>query len=291
MFFPFSGWEQPDWYSVDPTQKPEYKPSFGRTNWFEAVQKEYSLVSEKVGLIDLTPFAKIKVSGVEARAYLDYLLSGTVPKVGRTTLAHALTVGGKVMAEFTVTGLEESNTFMVVTGSGVELHDLRHMEEVAREGNYDVQIENVTDDLGVLSVAGPLSGHVFAKALENQDLVDQWKFLDAKKCNLGGVECLAVRISYTGELGWEFYMPRNQMKPVYDALMNSGREYGIGHFGTFVVNTFRLVRYFFLHNFRAATRGKTGRIEGCGLACQKSTVVVLNHNKKPAYILSNTCSL
>ena len=60
------------------------------------MQKEYSLVSEKVGLIDLTPFAKIKVSGVEARAYLDYLLSGTVPKVGRTTLAHALTVGGKV---------------------------------------------------------------------------------------------------------------------------------------------------------------------------------------------------
>ena len=193
----------------------------------------------------------------------------------------------QVMAEFTVTGLEESNTFMIVTGSGVELHDLRHMEEVAREGNYDVQIENVTDDLGVLSVAGPLSGHVFAKALENQDLVDQWKFLDAKKCNLGGVECLAVRISYTGELGWEFYMPRNQMKPVYDALMNSGREYGIDHFGTFVVNTFRLVRYFFLHNSRAATRGKTGRIEGCGLVCQKSTVAVLNHNKKPAYYLTH----
>ena len=136
----FSGWEQPDWYSVEADKKPEYKPSFYRTNWFEAVQKEYSLVSEKVGLIDLTPFAKIKVSGTDARAYLDYLLAGTVPKVGRTTLAHALTVNGKVMAEFTVTGMEEANNFMVITGSGSELHDLRHMEEVARQGNYNVQI-------------------------------------------------------------------------------------------------------------------------------------------------------
>ena len=199
-------------------------------------------MSEKVGLIDLTPFAKIKVSGVDARAYLDYLLAGTVPKMGRTTLAHALTIGGKVMAEFTITGLpEESNAFMVITGSGSELHDLRHMEEIARDGKYHVQIENVTDDFGVLSIAGPNSGKVLGQAIGDQALVDVWKFLDAKKCKIGSVDCLAVRISYTGELGWEFYMPRNQMKPVYDALMKSGEDYGIGHFGTFTVNTFRLV--------------------------------------------------
>ena len=96
-----------------------------RTNWFEAVQKEYKLVSEKVGLIDLTPFAKINVSGKDARKYLDYLLAGTVPKIGRTSLAHALTIGGKVMAEFTITGLDDGS-FMVVTGSGSELHDLRY---------------------------------------------------------------------------------------------------------------------------------------------------------------------
>ena len=56
-----AGWEQPDWYA-QPGSIPEYKPSFYRTNWFDSVQKEYQLVSEKVGLIDLTPFAKIKVN-------------------------------------------------------------------------------------------------------------------------------------------------------------------------------------------------------------------------------------
>ncbi len=93
------------------------------------MQKEYKLLTEKVGIADLTPFAKIKVSGEDARKYLNYLLAGTVPKVGRTSLAHALTIGGKVYAEFTVTGLENGD-FMVITGSGSELHDLRHMEEV-----------------------------------------------------------------------------------------------------------------------------------------------------------------
>ena len=104
-----------------------------------------------------------------------------------------------------------------------------------------LSIDNVTDDLGVLSIAGPLSGHVLSKALKDQSLVDAWKFLDAKNCQIGGVDCLAVRISYTGELGWEFYMPINQMKSVYDSLMDNGHEYGIGHFGTFAVNTFRMV--------------------------------------------------
>ena len=150
-----------------------------RTNWFEAVQNEYKLVNENVGIIDLTPFAKIKVSGTDARQYLDYLLAGTIPKPGRTTLAHALTPGGKVYAEFTVTGLDDG--FMIVTGSGSELHDLRHMEEVARNGKYDVKIDNVTDDLGVLSIAGPKSRDVFAEVLEDPDLVQNWKFLDAKQ--------------------------------------------------------------------------------------------------------------
>ena len=116
-----------------------------------------------------------------------------------------------------------------------------HAREMAVFG---LKIDNVTDELGVLSIAGPLSGHALSKALKDQSLVESWKFLDAKNCQIGGVDCKAVRISYTGELGWEFYMPIDQIKSVYDSLMDSGHEYGIGHFGTFTVNTFRMVTSF-----------------------------------------------
>ena len=113
------------------------------------MRREHEIVTKGVGLIDLTPFAKLIVKGDDARKYLDYLVAGTVPKEGRTSVVHALTHAGKVYAELTVTGMA-GGRFMVVTGSGVEGHDLRHMTEVAREGEFDVAIDNVTDDLNVL---------------------------------------------------------------------------------------------------------------------------------------------
>ena len=120
-----------------------------RTNWHEAVRREHEIVTVGVGLIDLTPFAKFIVEGDDARKYLDHLVAGTVPKEGRTSVVHALTPAGKVYAELTLTGMS-GGRFMVVTGSGVEGHDLRHMHEVAREGDFDVSIDNVTDDINVL---------------------------------------------------------------------------------------------------------------------------------------------
>ena len=82
--------------------------------------REHDLVCKGVGLIDLTPFAKIKVSGPKSREFLDFTVAGTVPKKGRTSLAHALTEGGKVMAEWTITGdPHDAESFVIVTGSGV----------------------------------------------------------------------------------------------------------------------------------------------------------------------------
>ena len=205
-----AGWEQPDWYAL-PGEAAEYKPSFYRlvnqrrcvssklfsiflskssylnfllpiifrTNYHEAMKREHELVTNKVGILDITPFSKFMVKGKNARKYLDYVVAGTVPKAGRTSLAHALTPKGKVMAEFTITGLEDGS-FMIVTGSGSELHDLRHLQKVMFDEQWsDVTIENATDDIGVLSVVGPNSKDVLSKSLEKN--IDDWKFLDAKK--------------------------------------------------------------------------------------------------------------
>ena len=83
------------------------------------------------------------------------------------------------MAEFTITGLEDGS-FMIITGSGVELHDLRHLEQVIFDEKWsDVSIENVTDDVGVLSVVGASAREVMARSVQRN--IDDWKFLDAKK--------------------------------------------------------------------------------------------------------------
>ncbi len=129
--------------------------------------------------------------------------------------------------------------FLVITGSGVERHDLRHMEQVRREGDFaDVEFENVTDDLNVLSIAGPNAGKVLEK-LVGKEMVSSWKFLDAKDIKIDGQSAFAVRITYTGELGWELYIPRQSVRAVYKSLLEAGKEFGIGHFGTFALDCLR----------------------------------------------------
>ncbi|CAL4094145.1 unnamed protein product, partial [Meganyctiphanes norvegica] len=149
-----------------------------RTNWHDNVGKEVDLVMNTAGVIDLTPFSKLIVQGPQAAAFLDYVAANNVPREGRIVISHMLTPNGQVMAELTITKTGP-DTFLIITGSGVELHDLRWLQEQARLGDWDVSFVNVTEDLGVLSVAGPRAKDVM-KALQ-PDFPDKFPFFAAKK--------------------------------------------------------------------------------------------------------------
>uniref|UniRef100_H2LAS5 Dimethylglycine dehydrogenase, mitochondrial n=1 Tax=Oryzias latipes TaxID=8090 RepID=H2LAS5_ORYLA len=236
-----AGWEQPHWF-YKPGDDIGYKPSFCRTNWFGPVGRECKLVMEKVGVIDLTPFGKFIVKGKDSLKLLDRLFANTMPKVGHTNISHMLTPSGKVYAEVTITQLTPGE-FLLITGSGSELHDLRWIEAEAERG-YDVEISNVTDQIGVLGIAGPNSRSVLQK-LTDEDLSDSaFKFLQCKTVQLAGVPVRAIRISYTGELGWELYMEQENMVAVYRAMMEAGKDQGIDNFGTYAMASLRLEKGF-----------------------------------------------
>ena len=76
----YTGWEQPHWFSA-PGHDAGYKPSFRRTNWFGPVGEECDMVMTRAGVIDLTPFGKIQVSGPDAVKYMDHICANVVPKV------------------------------------------------------------------------------------------------------------------------------------------------------------------------------------------------------------------
>ncbi|XP_061763862.1 dimethylglycine dehydrogenase, mitochondrial [Nerophis ophidion] len=237
-----AGWEQPHWFykAGDDTQ---YKPSFRRSNWFGAVGRECQLVMEKVGVIDLTPFGKFTVKGKDSHRLLDRLFANTMPKVGQTNISHMLTPSGRVYAEVTITQLAPGE-FLLVTGSGSELHDLRWIESEVAAGGYDVDVANVTDDMGVLGIAGPNSRKVLQKLTE-EDMSDSgFKFLQCKSMQVAGVPLRAIRISYTGELGWEMYMSQKDMAAVYLAIMEAGKDQGIDNFGTYAMSSLRLEKGF-----------------------------------------------
>lgn len=219
------------------------RPSFQRTNWFGPVGRECKLVMEKVGVIDLTPFGKFIVKGKDSHKLLDRLFANTMPKVGMTNISHMLTPSGKVYAEVTITQLAPGR-FLLVTGSGSELHDLRWIETEVAQGGYDVDITNVTEDIGVLGIAGPNSRKVLQK-LTNEDMSEAgFKFLHCKSIQLAGKPVRAIRISYTGELGWELYTDQKDLAAVYLAMMEAGKDEGIDNFGTYAMASLRLEKGF-----------------------------------------------
>lgn len=154
-----------------------------------------------------------------------------------------LTPKGRVYAELTVSH-QSPGDFLLITGSGSELHDLRWIEEEAINGRYNVEIKNVTDNIGVLGVAGPYARQVLQK-LTSEDLgEDVFKFLQTKSFKLSNLPVTAIRISYTGELGWELYHRREDSAALYEAIMNAGQEEGIDNFGTYAMNALRLEKGF-----------------------------------------------
>jgi len=235
-----SGWEIPLWFAA-PGNTPSYKPSFFRTNWQQEQIREYEILTQRVGVADLSSFGKFKLTGPDAQKLLDIATAGAVPKAGKTVLSHMLTNTGKVYAELTVTCLSPEK-FLLLTGGGSELHDLRRLKEVARNEKLDVKLENVSEELGTLTVAGPRSRELMAR-LCDQDM-DTWRFLETRECDVAGVKCVAIRISYTGELGWELYPAMSDMVTLYNGIIEHGQDLGIGHVGTRVINTLRMEKGF-----------------------------------------------
>ncbi|XP_038327632.1 dimethylglycine dehydrogenase, mitochondrial isoform X3 [Canis lupus familiaris] len=220
-----------------------FGPSFRRTNWFEPVGSEYKQVMQKVGVIDLSPFGKFNIKGQDSVRLLDHLFANVIPKVGFTNISHMLTPKGRVYAELTVSH-QTPGEFLLITGSGSELHDLRWIEEEAVNGGYDVEIKNITDELGVLGIAGPHARKVLQK-LTAEDLSDDvFKFLQTKSLKVSDIPVTAIRISYTGELGWELYHRREDSAALYDIVMDAGQEEGIDNFGTYALNALRLEKAF-----------------------------------------------
>ncbi len=229
------GWERPKWFSADGGEC----YSFRRTNWFAPVAEECRAVRERVGVLDLSSFAKLEVTGYDAAAFLDSVVANRVPRRdGRIVLAHALTDLGGIECEFTVTRLDERR-FYLLSAAVARIHD-RDWLVWNRRDTEDVAITDVTDDFAALLVSGPRSREVLA-GLTRADLGnDAFPWLDAREIEVAGVPTRALRVSYAGELGWELHHPMDCMEALYEALMNAGEAHGIANFGIYALNSLRM---------------------------------------------------
>jgi len=200
---------------------------------------ECKAVRERVGVIDLTSFAKFDVTGGGAEAFLNRLCANKIPtRDGGITLTHMLTNDGCVESEVTITHMSDG-CYYVLSSIVAQIHDYDWMDQHKLDGE-DVTITDVTDATGMLLVTGPKSRDLLSK-ITNADLGnDSFRWLTGKEIEVAGVSCRALRVSYAGELGWELHHAMADMEKLYDAIMEAGADLGVADFGTYALNSLRM---------------------------------------------------
>ncbi|KQT54145.1 dimethylglycine dehydrogenase [Aureimonas sp. Leaf454] len=215
---------------ADHTGKIREKWSFRRSNYFEHVGNEVKAVTEGVGLLDMSAFAKALVTGPGARAWLDSVLANRIPKNrGRIALSHLLTPAGGVRSEFTVYE-RRPNEFYLVSGGALESVDHDTMRKLL-PADGSVSFRTITASTGVLVLAGPKSRDVLAKLTRTDLSTKAFPWLTGQRISVGPVGLDALRVNFVGELGWELHHPIEMQNALYDLLMEAGAEFGIKPFG------------------------------------------------------------
>jgi dimethylglycine dehydrogenase len=230
------GWERPKWFSLDGREE-DY--SYRHNNVFEVVRDECLAVRERVGILDLSGFAKYEVSGPDAEAFLNRLCANRMPtKDGGIVLAHILSTNGRIAGEITVTRLA-ADRFYLLSAAGAELRDLDHLVQ-GRLDNEKVEIENVTDERGVLVLAGPKAREVLSQLTDAPLDNEHFRWLTGQEIKVAGVPLRALRVNYVGELGWELHPAMDDLETLYDALWKAGKAHGMADFGLYAVNSLRI---------------------------------------------------
>jgi len=240
------GWERPErfdpgrlWRRAGADQR-----SFGwsRPPWFERVGAEHRAVRERAGILDLSSFGKIEVSGRGALALLEHVAAGRVDRPpGAIVYTQFLNGRGGIVADVTIARLDEDR-FRVVTGAGFVDSDLGwlRLHADAYGGSDSVELRDVSEDLAVIAVWGPRSRDVLVP-LADADLGDQaFPPMTAQRLRVGTVWVLAQRVCFAGELGWELYVEPGRAVQLWDALMASGEPLGLEPVGYRAIDSLRI---------------------------------------------------
>ncbi|MBM3524420.1 MAG: FAD-dependent oxidoreductase, partial [Alphaproteobacteria bacterium] len=256
------GWERPNWFAppgyglseaelakpdtllrethppAAAGERPRERWSFRRTNYFAPVGAECRHVSEAVGLLDMSAFAKFEVSGPGAAAFLERTLTNRLPKIGRVSLSYLLTRNGGVRSEFTVFR-EGPEQFYLVSAGALERHDSDCLRKLLpRDGS--VSLQKLTTQHGVLVLAGPRSRELLQRVTDADLSNAAFPWLSGKTIDVGAAYARALRVNFVGELGWELHHPIEMQNTIFDLLMDVGRDLGLKPFGIRAMDSMRL---------------------------------------------------
>ncbi|RMD46908.1 MAG: FAD-dependent oxidoreductase, partial [Alphaproteobacteria bacterium] len=232
-----NGWEHPLWYApagVEPVES----YGFRRQPWEAHVRAEGEALRSRAGLIDISNFARYRLRGPGAADWLARVVAGRVPReIGRMSLAPALNARAGVVGDFTIACLGEED--YLILGSGVaERRHRRLWGAVPRpEG---LRFESVTRAMAGFAVAGPEARRILAAVVEADLGPEAFPFFRARRARVAGIEAVLLRVSFTGDLGWEIHVAEADQPALMEALLAAGAPHGLRLVGSRALMNLRL---------------------------------------------------
>ncbi|WP_298970567.1 FAD-dependent oxidoreductase [uncultured Roseobacter sp.] len=235
------GFERPRWFAKHGLAQQDHY-SFRRNEVHEIVGEEVKAVRERAGIMDVTAFTKLRVEGAGAHALLDRLTANRMPqKAGAITLTHMLNRRGRIELETTILKMGEGVYYLVCAAffeQRLRDHLAQHREE------EDVTVKSLSSEWSALSLNGPRARDVLAGCTDAPLDNHRFRWLSAQQISIAGHDVWALRMSYAGELGWEFHMPNAACLEVYNALCSAGQAFGLADYGSFAMNVMRMEKGF-----------------------------------------------
>ena len=229
----------PKWFPAAAGRPQQDLVSFRHTGWFDAVAEECRAVRERVGILDSTAFAKFDLIGPDAAAVLDRLTTNTVPAVGRIGLTYLLTPQARIESELTVTRIAADHLYLVSAAAG-EGKDREFFEAHWPDG-ADAELVTRSMELGVLNVTGPAARRLLDRVTDADLSNEAFGWLRGRLIAVAGVpDVRALRVGFTGELGWELHLRVEDLATVYDALWAAGTPLGVADAGNHALDSLRM---------------------------------------------------
>ncbi|MEM7631082.1 MAG: FAD-dependent oxidoreductase [Pseudomonadota bacterium] len=227
------GWEHPLYFGDVPDTA-----GFTRQPWWDVVGDECRMLRDRAGIIDISNFAKYRVTGPDAEAWLNAVFANRMPRsVGRSCLTPLISKRGGIAGDFTVTRLAEETFWIIGSGMAERYHQRFFKAVPLPEGTT---FESLTDDWCGFNVAGPESRALLARLTNTSLDTADFPFMRSAMIELAGVAALALRVSFTGDLGWELHCRSDDQVRLYQALIDAGAPMGAGPVGSRALMSLRV---------------------------------------------------
>lgn len=231
-----AGWEHPLWFADHPDAVDTN--GFTRQNWWGPVGDECRMLRDRAGIIDISNFAKYRCAGPGAETWLNAVFANTMPKsVGRSCLTPLIGKRGGIAGDFTVTRVAE-DTFWIIGSGMAERYHKRFFKQVPLPAG--TTFESQTDAICGFNVAGPKSRDLLQRLTNTPLNTTDFPFMRSQMIDIAGVEVLALRVSFTGDLGWELHCKTDDQPRLYAALLEAGKEVGAGPVGSRALMSLRI---------------------------------------------------